>query len=65
MFVREWLEEGINERALLVPQQALTHNQRGEAAVTVVGLDGKAVTRILKTERAIGDQWLVSEGVAA
>jgi membrane fusion protein (multidrug efflux system) len=65
MFVRERLEEGVNEQGLLVPQRALTHNQRGEATVTVVGPDNKASTRIVKTERAIGDQWLVSEGVAA
>lgn len=64
MFVRERLEQGINEHGLLLPQQTLTHNQRGEAIVTVVGPDNKAVTRIVKTERAIGDQWLVSEGVA-
>jgi membrane fusion protein (multidrug efflux system) len=65
MFVRERLEEGVNEQGLLVPQRALTHNQRGEATVTVVGPDNKAATRIVKTERAIGDQWLVSDGVAA
>ena len=65
MFVRERLEQGVSERALLVPQQALTHNQRGEATVTLVGSDNKALTRIVKTERAVGDQWLVSEGVAA
>jgi membrane fusion protein (multidrug efflux system) len=65
MFVRERLEEGVDEHGLLVPQRALTHNQRGEAMVTVVGPDNKASQRIVKTERAIGDQWLVSEGVAA
>ncbi len=65
MFVRERLEQGIDEHGLLVPQRALTHNQRGEAMVTVVGPDNKAIQRIVKTERAIGDQWLVSEGVTA
>jgi membrane fusion protein (multidrug efflux system) len=65
MFVRERLDEGVDEHGLLVPQRALTHNQRGEALVTVVGPDNKASQRIVKTERAIGDQWLVSEGVAA
>ena len=65
MFVRERLEQGINERGLLLPQQTLTHNQRGEATIMVLGPDDKAATRIVKTERAVGDQWLVSEGVAA
>jgi membrane fusion protein (multidrug efflux system) len=31
----------------------------------VVGADDKVSTRVIKTERAIGDQWLVSDGVAA
>ncbi len=65
MFVRERLDEGVDEHGLLVPQRALTHNQRGDAIVTVVGPDNKASQRVVKTERAIGDQWLVSEGVAA
>jgi membrane fusion protein (multidrug efflux system) len=64
MFVRERLEEGVNETGLLVPQRAVGHNARGEATVTVVGDDNKASVRIVKTERAVGDQWLVSEGVA-
>jgi membrane fusion protein (multidrug efflux system) len=64
MFVRERLEEGVNETGLLVPQRAVGHNDRGEATVTVVGADNKAAVRVVKTDRAIGDQWLVSEGVA-
>jgi membrane fusion protein (multidrug efflux system) len=64
MFVRERLEEGVNEKGVLVPQRAVAHNNRGEATVTAVGEDNKAVVRVVKTDRAIGDQWLVSEGVA-
>jgi membrane fusion protein (multidrug efflux system) len=65
MFVRERLEEGINEKGLLIPQRAVARNERGEPTVTLVDSDSKAVTRIIRTDRAIGDQWLVSEGVAA
>jgi membrane fusion protein (multidrug efflux system) len=65
MFVHEQLEEGVNEHGLLVPQRAITHNSRGEATTMVVGADDKVSTRVIKTERAIGDQWLVSDGVAA
>jgi len=64
MFVRERLEEGVDEQGLLVPQRAVGHNARGEATVTVVGDDDKATTRVVKTDRAIGDQWLVSAGVS-
>jgi membrane fusion protein (multidrug efflux system) len=65
MFVHEHLDQGINEQGLLVPQQAVTHNQRGEATTIVVLPNNKVSTRVIKTERAIGDQWLVSEGVVA
>jgi membrane fusion protein (multidrug efflux system) len=65
MFVHEHLDQGINEQGLLVPQQAVTHNQRGEATTIVVLPDNKVSTRVIKTERAIGDQWLVSEGLTA
>lgn len=65
MFVREQIEEGVDERGLLVPQRAVAHNAKGEATVTLVDDDNKAMIRVIKTERAIGDQWLVSAGVAA
>jgi membrane fusion protein (multidrug efflux system) len=64
MFVRERLEEGVNEAGLLVPQRAVGHNTLGEATVTLIGADNKAAVRVVKTDRAIGDQWLVSAGVA-
>ena len=65
MFVHEQIEEGVNEHGLLVPQRAITHNARGEATTMVVGANNTVSTRVIKTERAIGDQWLVSDGVAA
>jgi membrane fusion protein (multidrug efflux system) len=65
MFVHEQIEEGVDEHGLLVPQRAITHNARGEATTMVVGANNTVSTRVIKTERAIGDQWLVSDGVAA
>ncbi len=65
MFVHEQIDEGIDEHGLLVPQRAITHNARGEATTMVVDANDTVSTRVIKTERAIGDQWLVSDGVAA
>jgi membrane fusion protein, multidrug efflux system len=65
MFVHERLEDGVDEKGLLVPQRAVTHNQRGDATAVVIGADNKASIRVVKTERAVGDQWLVSDGLAA
>jgi membrane fusion protein (multidrug efflux system) len=65
MFVHQQIEEGVDEKGLLVPQRAVTHNQRGDATTIVVGSDNVASVRVIKTDRAIGDNWLVSNGVAA
>ena len=65
MFVHEQIEEGRRNDALLVPQLAITHNQKGEPTALVVGPDNKVELRTLTTERAIGDKWLVTGGLKA
>jgi membrane fusion protein (multidrug efflux system) len=65
MFVHERNQEGVNDKALLAPQQAVTHNQKGEPTAMVVTADSKVELRVLTTDRAIGDQWLVTAGLAA
>jgi membrane fusion protein (multidrug efflux system) len=50
---------------LLVPQLAITHNQKGDPTALVVGPDSKVQLRTLTTERAIGDKWLINGGLAA
>jgi membrane fusion protein (multidrug efflux system) len=41
----------------------VTHNTRGDPTAWVAGTDDTVELRILKTERAVGNQWLVSEGL--
>jgi len=65
MFVHERIQEGVNDKAILAPQQAVTHDQKGDPTAMVVGADGKVALRVLKTDRAIGDQWLVTAGLSA
>jgi membrane fusion protein (multidrug efflux system) len=65
MFVTAHLEEGFVENGILVPQQGVTHNQRGEPTALVVTPGNQVELRSLKTSRAIGDKWLVSDGVQA
>lgn len=64
MFVHARIEEGVNERAILVPQQGVTRDQRGEPTALVVGAGNKVELRVLKIERTIGDKWLVIDGLA-
>jgi len=63
MYVRAILEEGVDEQALLIPQRGVSRDTKGNPTALVVGADGKAEPRVLKTARTIGDQWLVTDGV--
>ncbi|HZR10702.1 MAG TPA: efflux RND transporter periplasmic adaptor subunit [Myxococcales bacterium] len=65
MFVRARLDQGVNPEALLVPQQAVTRDQKGLPTALVVNAERKVERRQLVTDRAIGDAWLVSSGVKA
>jgi membrane fusion protein, multidrug efflux system len=65
MYVRAILEEGVNDKAILIPQQGVTRNPAGNAMVMVVGAEEKVEPRIIKAERTVGDSWLVSEGLKA
>ena len=63
MFVTARLQEGVKESGLLVPQQGVSHNARGEPTVLVVTPQNKVELRVIKTDRAINDKWLVSDGL--
>jgi membrane fusion protein (multidrug efflux system) len=63
MFVRTVLDEAVQEQGLLVPQRGVSRNPAGMAMVMVVGADEKAEPRVIKTDRTVGDNWLVSDGL--
>jgi membrane fusion protein (multidrug efflux system) len=63
MYVRAIIEEGANERAILVLQQGITRDSKGNPTAMVVGDGDKVELRVLKVDRSIGDTWLVSEGL--
>jgi membrane fusion protein (multidrug efflux system) len=63
MFVRARLEEGVDPEALLVPQQAVTRDQKGLPTALVVNAERKVERRQLVAERAVGDAWLVTGGL--
>jgi membrane fusion protein (multidrug efflux system) len=62
MFVRARLAQGVSPQALLVPQRAVTRNTKGEPTALVVN-GGKVELRVLVTDRAVNDAWLVTSGV--
>nr|WP_284710862.1 efflux RND transporter periplasmic adaptor subunit [Desulfovibrio aminophilus] len=65
MFVRAVLEEGVDEQAILAPQQGVTRNFKGEATALVLTQDGTVEQRIIQVDRALGDKWLVRSGLSA
>ena len=63
MFVREEIQEGVRQSAVMAPQQGISHDQKGQPNALVVGADNAVELRTLETDRAIGDQWLVTSGL--
>lgn len=63
MFVRAEIIEGVRRNAILVPQKAVTRNPQGQGIVYVVDAENKVQQRIVETERAIGNRWIVSAGL--
>jgi membrane fusion protein (multidrug efflux system) len=58
------VEEGVDEDAILAPQQGVTRDPRGNAVALVVDAEGKVEERRLVLGRALGDRWLVTAGLA-
>ncbi len=65
MFVRTLVEEGVNPNALLIPQQAVSRDPKGNPLTMIVDAEGKVQQRMLTIDRAIGNAWLVATGLAA
>ena len=65
MFVREQIQEGVRQGAVLVPQQGVSHDTKGDPTALVVGADSTVELRTLQTDRAVGDQWVVTSGLSA
>ena len=63
MFVRTVIQEGIQKKAILIPQQAVSRDPKGNPFALIVDAQGKVLQRPLTLDRAIGDVWLVSSGL--
>jgi membrane fusion protein (multidrug efflux system) len=63
MFVRVVVKEGVNEQGILIPQQAVSRDSKGNPTALIVNASGKVEQRRLALDRAMGDQWLVSSGL--
>jgi membrane fusion protein (multidrug efflux system) len=64
MYVRAALQEGEVDKAILVPQQGISRDPKGNPVALIVDAEGKVQQRMLTIDRAIGNRWLVASGLA-
>jgi membrane fusion protein (multidrug efflux system) len=65
LYVRARVIEGVRPQGLLAPQAGITHNERGQATALVVGPGNVVAQRIVKIEQAVGNTWVVTDGLRA
>lgn len=65
LFVKAQLAQGIVRNGILVPQAAVSRDQRGDAVVLVVGHDNVIQPRTVTTATTFGSNWLVTAGLRA
>jgi membrane fusion protein (multidrug efflux system) len=63
MYVRAIVQEGVVDQAILVPQQSVSRDPKGNPVALIVDGSEKVVQRKVTLDRAIRDRWLVSEGL--
>ena len=65
MYVRVQIQQGVEKQAFAVPQQAVQRDPGGQASVLVVGEGNKVEQRRVSVGRALGDRWVISQGLKA
>lgn len=63
MYVRAVVQEGVVDQAILVPQQSVSRDPKGNPVALIVDGSDKVAQRKITVDRAIGEKWLVSEGL--
>ena len=64
MFVRATVSEAVDENAILVPQQGIYHEATGAAFAYVINQDNQVEKRIVETINAVGNKWLLDNGLS-
>ena len=63
MFVRAVVQEGVNRHAILIPQQAVSRDPKGNPLALSVDADSAVQQQFLTIDRAVGNQWLIASGL--
>src|SRR5471032_74549 len=62
MYVRARLDQGVNDAAISVPQQAVVRSPEG-SSVLIVGADNKVIAQPVTATSNDGQNWVVSSGL--
>lgn len=65
MYVRASVVQSNDPHAIMVPQQGITRDAKGNATALVVDQERRVQLRTVVTERAIGNRWRVTQGLQA
>ncbi|QCR36108.1 efflux RND transporter periplasmic adaptor subunit [Nissabacter sp. SGAir0207] len=63
MFVHATLQQGVQQKGILVPQEAVGHDTKGHPYVYLVKADNTAEQRQIETGEMIKGEWLVNSGL--
>lgn len=63
MYVKTVINMGVIDNAILLPQKAVMRDALGKSYVWVVNADNKVEQHPIKISQAIGNQWLINEGL--
>lgn len=63
MYVHATVDNGVDPKAILAPQQGITRNAKGEATALVVDEKNKVAQRTVSAERVVGSNWLIGSGL--
>jgi membrane fusion protein (multidrug efflux system) len=65
MFARGVLEQAVNSNAITVLQRGVSVGANGVATALVVGADDKVEPKVIQLGQALGNKWIVTEGLKA
>jgi membrane fusion protein, multidrug efflux system len=63
MYVRALVQAGVAEGSILVPQQGVFRNSKGDPYALLVDKENKVHMQMIAVNRAIDDKWLVTSGL--
>jgi membrane fusion protein, multidrug efflux system len=65
MFARGMLEQAVDAKAITVLQRGISIGANGIASAVVMGADNKVESRVVKIGQAVGNKWVITDGLKA